>query len=515
MSTASKLARGSVFRTLELLVVVGAAFFVTPALVHAFGARVYGFWTLVVAFIGYYGLLDFGLTQAAARYLSQALGKEDPGELDRVASTAFALFSALGACVLALTAASWAATPLLVKDPAEAALFRELLAVMGVSAALGFPPKVYTGMLQAGLRYDLIAAISIARSVVCNGAIYAAARTGRGVLVVALITLAASILQYGATYGAFKACFPEIEIRPFAVERARARTMLVHGCNTLFCQVGDVLRSRLDTVIVATFLGAALVTPYDIGVRIVEGYLQLVLGVVGMMLPVFSRYEGQGDFPAIRRALLQSTKLATVLSVFVGLSILFYGRSFIARWMGPGFGGAYGVAVILAAAAMIQLPQSPGVQLLYGLSQHRVYAVLNGAEGVVNIALSIWLTKRVGLYGAALGTLIEFCVFKVFVQPYYICRPIQLPVRRYLVDAVAWPLVKTAAPLGLFFLAARRFVVPAYGVIAACGVLQAALFAPIAYGLILDEGERALLRSALRALQPRRKGEAEAVSLRG
>jgi len=513
MSTASNLVRGSIFRTLELAVVVGAAFFVTPALVHALGERVYGFWTLVAAFIGYYGLLDLGLTQAAARYLSQALGKEDEAELERVAATAFSLFTALGAGVIGLTAVSWLLTPLFVKSPSEAAMFRELLLVLGVAAAVGFPTKVYTGLLQAAIRYDVIALISIARSLICNGAIYCAARTGRGVLTVAAITFIVSMVQYAATYAAYKACFPRLRISFAAAERARVGVMLRHGWDTVVCQLGDVMRFRLDTVLVASFLGAALVTPYSVGVRIVEAFVQLVLGVIGMMLPVFSRYEGRGDYAAIREALLQATKLGTVLSTFVGLSVVFYGRVFIARWMGPGFGEAYGVAAILAASFMIDLPESPGVQLLYGLSKHRVYAVLGMAEGVANVGLSILLLRRYGLYGVALGTLVEFLIFKTYIQPVCICRPIGLSVRAYVVDTILWTFAKTACVLGLYFAAASRFLAPSYGSIAACATAQTVLFVPAAYILLLGPEDRRIVAAALEGLRPRRPGRAQAASI--
>jgi O-antigen/teichoic acid export membrane protein len=510
MGKAAMLVRGSVFRTTELAVVVGSAFFVTPALVRALGDRVFGFWTLVTAFIGYYGLLDLGLTQAAARYLAQALGQGDREELERTAGTAFALFTGIAAAVMALTLVSCWATPLWIRDPAEAAILRRLLLVLGAAAAIGFPAKVYSGLLTADIRYDIIAGISIARSALNGAAIYAAAVSGRGVLTVAAITFAASVLQVAVTYWAFRRCFPGLTVRPRRAERGRARQMLAHGWNTMVCQLGDIMRFRLGTAIVGTYLGAALVTPFSVGARIVEAFVQLVLGVVGMMLPIFSQFEGRGDYGSIRSALLQATKLGTILSTFVGLSVVFYGRAFVERWMGPGFGPAYGVAAILAAGFMLDLPQSPGVQLLYGLSKHRPYALLNVVEGAANVLLSIALVRRFGLYGVALGTAIEFAVFKLLIQPAYVCRPIGLPVRVYMVDTILVTFLKSAAPLGLFFLAARRFIGPSYGRVLACGAAQTAFFAPIAYAFVLDAAERRLVAGALASLRPGVKVPAEA-----
>jgi O-antigen/teichoic acid export membrane protein len=501
MSTGGSLLRGSALRTLDLCVVVACSFFITPYLVHSLGDRVYGFWTLVAAVIGYYGLLDLGLSSAAARYMSQALGKGDVAELDRVASTAFSLFIGVGAAVVLATFASAFACRFFVHQETERALFQRLLVLMGASAALGVIAKVYIGMLSADIRYDVIAAISIARTLACSAGIYACLRAGRGIVAVAVVTLAASAAQLVGLYAAFKARFPRVEISARLADRSRIGGMLGYGSKTLVCQVGDVLRFRLDSTLIAGFLSAALVTPYAVGVRLVEGFGQLVLSSTGMMLPVFSQYEGRGDYDSIRESLLKATKLSTMLSVFIGSSIIFYGRAFIQRWMGPGYDSSYWVATILCVGFIIELPQSPGVQLLFGLSRHKVYAVLTVCEGVANLAFSVLLLKRFGIYGVALGTTLELAVFKLLVQPIYICRSVGLPVRAYLLRSILSTLLRTAAPLALYFRLVARFVTPSYGAIAACAAAQTLLFIPAAYFLVLDGSERAALAAVVGAFR--------------
>ncbi len=500
MSTGGSLLKGSIFRTVDLVVLVGASFILTPYLVHSLGDRIYGFWTIVGSLMGYYGLLDFGLSSAAARYLSQAMGKEDAGELDRVASTAWLLFCAMGGLILAVTAVSVAACPRFVSATSDVALFQELLVIMGAATAASFVAKTYLGMLTAGIRYDLIAAVSIARTLACNVGIYFCLRAGRGLIAVAVATLVVGLLHCAALYAAFRSRFPRVRLSLRVADAARVRSMLGYGSKTLVCQLGDILRFRLDTVLIASLLSASLVTPYAVGTRLIEGFAQLVLSSVGMMLPVFSQYEGRGDYEAIRSALLKVTRLSTILTVFVGASLIFYGRAFILRWMGPGFDSAYVVAAILGAGFMLDLPQSPGIQLLYGLSKQEVYAYLSVAEGVANLILSLLFLKRWGIYGVALGTTVEFAVFKLFIQPVYICRAVGLPVRAYLLDAILLTTLKTAAPLALFFFVVHRFVAPSYSDLAACVAAQTALFAPAAYFLIMGRPERQAVGNALRAL---------------
>jgi O-antigen/teichoic acid export membrane protein len=183
--------------------------------------------------------------------------------------------------------------------------------------------------------------------------------------------------------------------------------------------------------------------------------------------------------------------------------VIFYGRAFIRRWMGPGYDNAYWISVIMSASVIIDLPQSPGIQLLYGLSKHKVYAVLNIWEGVANVALSILFLRWWGVYGVALGTLAEMAFFKLLIQPVYICRAAGLPVRAYLGEAILVTLLKTAAPLALYFLLIGRLVTPSYGSLALAVAAQTVLFAPGAYYFILGEPERDVIARAVRGLFPR------------
>ena len=497
VSTAGKLLRGSFFRNADMCIGLGLAFFVTPFIVTSLGNRMYGVWTLVGVFIGYYGLMDFGLASAASRYLSQALGKGDLDELNEVASTTFFLFSLIGLLVMLIAVLCAWACPYFTSIPAEGVIFRKLMLLIGAGTAIGFPLRVYSGVLTSYIRYDLLAYISIARAILSNAAIYYVLSRGGGIMTVAVISVVSGVMANAAVYAACRAWLPQVKIAPFKYDAAKVRQMFVYGGKTFACQFGDILRFRLDSALIAGFLNVALLTPYSIGVRLVDGFSQLVLNSAGMMLPVFSQYEGRGDYDAIRDALLKVTRLSSLLSAFVGFSVIFYAPAFILRWMGPGYDSACTVATILCVGFILQLPQSPGIQLLYALSKHETYAWLNACEGALNLALSLYFLKRYGMYGVALGTAVEMVIFKLFVTPYFICRAIRLPVRQYLVDVILVTLAKAAVPLGIYFYLIRGLVLPEYGRLGACIAVQSLVFLPVAYFFIISKEERLFINRVL------------------
>ena len=74
-----------------------------PFVINSLGDRMYGFWTLIGTFLGYYGLIDFGLSSAVNRYISEAVGAQDSKKCNNIFNTALVLFSILGVIALALS----------------------------------------------------------------------------------------------------------------------------------------------------------------------------------------------------------------------------------------------------------------------------------------------------------------------------------------------------------------------------------------------------------------------------
>src|SRR5659263_266912 len=93
---AGKLASGSMLRVSNLFANVIVSLLITPFVVHSLGDRMYGFWTLIGTFIGYYGLLDFGLSTAVSRYVAGAIGAQDEKECNRVITSALFIYIWVG-----------------------------------------------------------------------------------------------------------------------------------------------------------------------------------------------------------------------------------------------------------------------------------------------------------------------------------------------------------------------------------------------------------------------------------
>ena len=460
-----------------------------PFLIHSLGDRMYGIWALVGAFIGYYGLLDLGISSAVARFISRALGKDDHAEMNIIINTSIALFSILGLTVFIISIIIALLSSYFVSHD-DVSLIRKIIVILGFSIALGFPMRALRGVLLSTIRYDLSAIVATLKLFVRTALVVILIKKGFGLIALALITLLVDVGGYLITFWQVKSEFSQIKLTPSLFRKERISSLFNYSKYTFLAQLGDQLRFKFDSFVIAGFLDASFVTPYFIGARLIEYFSQFIISSVGMLVPVVSHYEGREDFDSIKKWFMGMTKISVTLSFFVGASLIFYGDVFIERWMGSEYSSSYYVMVILCVGIITDLMQNPSVGLLYGLSKHKYYAVSNGCEAVLNLLLSLVLVQYYGIYGVAMGTLFSMVVLRLFIQPIYTCRAINLSLFEYYWNTIFLTAAKTLLPLSVYFYLITYKLEAQYINILSFAVLQVLLFVPISYFFILNSNER-------------------------
>lgn len=470
----------------------GVSLLIMPFVVHKLGDRMYGIWTLVATFVGYYGALELGLGPAVARYLAKSIGEGNPEDGNRVFNTAFRIYALLGLGVLAVTGIIAPLAPWLVKNRQDATLFSELVLILGLSFAIQLPTRVFNGALQAHLRFDLVAGFELVSLAIRTVLVVAALLAGYQVLALAVATLIASLpaMVLNVTY-AFKE-LPYLRIDRKYWEGSTAKLLFSFSAFSLVVYLGNILRFQVDNLVVAAFVGLAAVTHYRIAGTLGQAFFSFMQALMGFYAPVFSLKEGAEDHTGIRKTLLFGCRLSICVTAFISFGMIAWGKPFITRWMGPSYVDAYPVLVVLAAAYFLQLSQLPAAGMLFGVSKHVFLAVQNSVEGVVNLALSIILARKYGMIGVALGTLIPACITKIVIQPIYVCRVAKLDYFQF-VRRMGRTLAAAGASLVLPTLLAIRLAAPDYKTLCLIAVVSIIVYAGLMWLLDFSAGEKRVL----------------------
>jgi O-antigen/teichoic acid export membrane protein len=419
---AKKLAFGSMLGVANHLATIVVALFLMPFVVSSLGDRMYGFWTLASAFIGYYGLLDFGLSSAVGRFIAGAIGSGDKEECNRITSNSFFIFSCLGLVVLIITLVLSLLAFLFFTDPEEVSLFRKVILVLGVNVAINFPIKVCKGIVGAQLQFEVMALIRFISLALRTALFVIVLLKGYKILALAVVTLISCIPEYVLYAYYAKKYLPDFKIKMSDCNLGTVKSLFSYSSHAFIIRIADEMRFNIDAFVISAYIGLSAVTHYRVASTLVQHFITLILTIMGVLLPFFSRLDGEKNNEKIKETLLFSTRISVIITSFVGFGLIAWGQPFIERWMGPGYLDAYPCLVLLVIGCVFDLWQAPTVSLLYGIAKHRFYSLYNSLEAVCNLVLSLLLVKRYGILGIAIGTFIPMAVMKLLIQPVYACR---------------------------------------------------------------------------------------------
>lgn len=496
MQTSARIVRNSSLRMAQFALGLAISFFLMPFLVRHLGDRMYGLWTLVGSVLGYYGLIDFGLSSAVTRFISRAIGRQDKPEIRAVFCTSFFLFLALGLVTACLTWGLCLFLPSFVENAVDLHLFRMLLLVLGLNFAFDFPIRAYSAVFTSALRDDLSTGLSIFKTLFSTALVVWAVGKGYGVVALAVVTVAFSVIDSLArVYWAYKV-EPSISVNPAYFDRTKVRMLFGYSAYTFVGNIADILCYRLDTIVTTIGVGLNAVTHFFVAGRLVELMMQSLSQMVRSVGPVFSQDEGRNDYESIRRRFRFLVRLSLYFAVLsCGLAII-YGRLFIERWMGAGYLDSYAVLVVLVGGYVIRLIQLPAIPLLYAISKHKYYTYTNLFEGAANLVISLYLVERHGIVGVALGTAIPMTLTSVFALPWYVSKCVGFDQKEYVLNLLR----HTGMGLGFLALGAipAHFVASAtYPSLVACVAIQSVLFLPLAARFGFTAAERESVMTAI------------------
>ena len=225
-----------------------------PFIIHSLGDRMYGLWVFVGSFLGYYGLMDFGLNSAIQRFISKAIGAKDYAEENKIINTALVIFSVIG--IVALLASFFIAffIPFFVKNIVEVGLFRIVVIILGINFAVGFPLRVFSGVLGANVRYDIRTTIELVKLIFRTILIYAALKNGFGIVALSIITMVADLSSYAVKYIYARKLYKHMVISLQLFDKSRIRSLFGYSTYTFIAQIADQMRFNLDNLVITAFL---------------------------------------------------------------------------------------------------------------------------------------------------------------------------------------------------------------------------------------------------------------------
>ncbi len=407
--------------------------FLSPYIIGHLGKSGYGIWMLISSIIGYYGILDLGVTSAITRYVARYAGQKDYGALNETVSTALAIFTAVALVVLGGSFLVGAFLPGFFRVPADqVANFRHVVWILGAGTALGFPGYLLGAVTRAHERFVAANLVNVAVTLLRSGLIILFLSRGGGLIGLSFAHLASAVVLLGLNILVCRKILPHFRPNKDSIRWRTVRTLFIFGAASTVSMVADQMRFNLDSFVLGKWVSLPAVAVFGIAAQLMNYFLQFISnGTQAVYMPRYAAMDGERKDAQLKKLFLNSLSISAFLSFGLGTMMILFGKDFIRLWVGEGFTEAAPVLMILTICYSIALAQNPGIALVYALKKHYLFAGASLLEGICNLALSIYLAPRYGIIGVALGTAVPMLIIKLFIQPIYVSRLIQVSILQY------------------------------------------------------------------------------------
>ncbi|MGA7729835.1 MAG: oligosaccharide flippase family protein [Chloroflexia bacterium] len=490
--------------------IVLVTFVLTPALLAHLGDAMYGVLLLVSAVQGLGGLFDFGITTSVVKYVAEHHARDEIDEINRVVSTSFFLHLVVGLmALLVVSCVALFGIPLFNLQPAEEAVAQPALILAGVSLMISLPLGAVASVLQGLRHYEITNVVAVVQALSTAGVTLFVLQLGGGPVELMIVNTVSLALAYCVRVWFALRLLPGLRLSPGYATRATLKRIGGYSVWLFMLDMARRIFYNADAVLIAAFLPVSKVTAYNLGFKPASALTYFSSPFVSVLLPAASALEALKDQERLRHLFVTATRIAVVVTMPVFLWLILFGRQVLEVWVGPGHEDALPVLYIFCAVFLVSIAQNPGGTVLRGIGQVRILALVVMSEYAANIILSLLLLPRVGVIGAAIGTLIPAILVDLLLIPLLACRALSMTYVRFVIGAFAGPLVAAGPAALLFWLLSRWLETSSLLSLIASGVLSVALFGVCYFLLGATAGERVIAGNAIKnVLRRARQGQA-------
>lgn len=469
-----------------LAVRVGVTFFLTPLYVKYLGVYNFGIWELVVATLGYTGLLDLGLGFSISRFIAKYRAEEDHQALLVVFNTVTAFLSSIGVILALATLCIAVWDPrVLATTSAPHQSYALFLGVIAVQVFITFPGIVAVGCLEGYQVYYIKNLLTfIDAFVVLAITLLLISRTNALILLASVSTLSLvwKYVAYLILLGRDRD-YP-LYFRRRYLSASTLQSLLGFGIKGFIQGISYQIQARSGIFITGIFLGAASVPLFTVPTNLAAYLSNITETGSQAFMPLFSALEAQGRRDEILPLYLFASKVLVGIIVLMSIGLLLLGPDFITLWVGSQFRpSATQLLPYLVVSVTMAFINPFGARYLMALGRHGIYARVAPVALAVNLVLSVGLIGRFGMRGIVAAAIVAALIVSGSALR-LCCKLLRITVGVYLRRTLV-PLIVPGLSMAAAVLAVKEFVLmrsyaEVFGVAAASTAIYAVVFLAVA-----------------------------------
>ena len=383
----------------------------TPILTAKLGQSEYGLYSLITSVIAYLTLLDFGFGNAIIIYTARYKVNNEKGKEQKLHGMFFIIYTIIGLIagiigyILYLNANTMFENSMSYEEIEKAKI---LLGILTFNLVVTFPLSIFSSIITAYEKFVFSKILNLIRIIL--NPIIMLILLNLGFKSVGLVILT-TILNITTLILNFIYCKTNLKIKlKFGkLDFSLLKEIMAYSIWIFLNSIMDKINWSLDQFVLGIYSGSVTVAIYAVAGNLNSMYLNFSTAISGVLLPKVTKMQEEKatnkEFTDIfiKTGRIQYIVMALIISGFV-----LYGREFInLLWVGPEYDQSYFIACILMIPVTIPLIQNIGLNILQAKNMYKFRVIILLCFAVINVIISIILSKLYGGIGAAIGTAIS------------------------------------------------------------------------------------------------------------
>lgn len=406
-------------------------FITVPIALNYWMVERYGIWSLIISITTYVGLSDLGIGYTAGILIGRTNNLKSKIVIFKKASRMIivtTIIAASGFILLNLLNINWIRVlgkiPEYLKEEVySACLVYILFFILSIpfsmlSAVLsGFQMKYFDSMFN--IVSSIIGFINLILVIyILKGSLVTYA------LVTGINTMIFNIVKLGIIYLKYKQnseILADDSINPHEKDITTA-FFFKTSFNLFFIRIAGILIFYTDYLVISNILGSNHVTEYSITYKLFSIFFSISNIIVFSFTPILAREYGNRNWEWISR----QYNLFLIITSFIGgltwVGGLFFAKDFIYIWAGKqGYAGLL-CAFALGGYSYILAMSHINTGILTTCDFIKNGAYISWLEVIINLLISIFLVKKIGVAGVAIGTFLGQLLTGAWIAPIWIVR---------------------------------------------------------------------------------------------
>ena len=405
---------------IALNMVVGLAY--TPFLIRSLGQSEYGLYSIVYTVISYLTVMDMGFGNSIIIYTARYINQGDKEKQDKLHGMFFLIYCVIGVIatligiILFFNVDTLFGNSMTVEELSKA---RVMMLILTFNMAITFPLSIFGNIIAAHEKFILGKSVKILQIIlqplIMIPLLVLGYKSMAMVVVITVVNIVCLLIN-------MIVCIRKLDVRlKFkGFDFLLLKEIFAYSFFIFLNQIIDKANWSLGQFLLGSIVGTVATAVYAVSSQLNNMYMNFSTAISNVMLPKITKMEdSKASNKEFTNMFIKTGRVQYLLMALIITGFVLFGQVFINWWAGPGYEDAYIIACILMIPVTIPLIQNIGLSILQAKNLYKYRTIIFFGIAILNIAMSIPLTKMYGGIGTAIGTAVSLILGQVIILNIY------------------------------------------------------------------------------------------------